>query len=699
MEQYMYQPLPTSSSIRLLKFDPGNEDLRCSFVIVDTNNAPSYIALSYVWGDPANPLPIYIDGKVVRITQNLHSVLLHFRKTPALLWADALCINQQDIPEKNTQVNMMSSIYQHAATVAVWLGTDEYGDADDIFEDAKAFIDFTTLVMESEGQFGHFDEVSGDIYWQLPDKRSIVSKLPEAIVTPDEEEIARLTRFLRLPYWSRTWVLQEIGLAKEAVILWGGKAFQWEAFGLFAMFLHRHCKALFIKLDLIAELERLVNVYLTFSPFRPMSTFLHVLHNVRRFNATDPRDKVFALLSHPAARTISPTITSLGWHGYRPAAPMACFLTADDRERYLIQVQFERRTEASESSRPLLPPLIQADYEKPKDEIYFELAMDHIQRHESLEILSTVQHNPNASDELFCPSWVPQWDYYVDAPIFGFYSSQSMASANKRPITTRSSPGEKTLTLRGALLTRITLHTEVLKPSSFNLPLPTTPTTADSPEVQSFWAENPIANLWLKGFRHLDPESYPVLTGEKFALYNQGASNVYSAYMSTWVAGMKVGQVTGNFALSIHTKAYWDRLFYGSEGDSSTSFPRITIEKDVHMDNPVLNSQLAWQQYRDAAMDVCNNRKFFYTKKGFFGIGPGALREGDFVGVLLGGDVPFILREVLDDEEMSWEERKHLNLPVPMDRKFQLVGECWVRGLMEGQAVGAMDFQRNITLV
>jgi hypothetical protein len=108
---------------------------------------------------------------------------------------------------------------------------------------------------------------------------------------------------------------------------------------------------------------------------------------------------------------------------------------------------------------------------------------------------------------------------------------------------------------------------------------------------------------------------------------------------------------------------------------------------------------MRWQRYRDSAAQVCNKRKFFFTRKGFFGLGPGALRDEDFVAVLLGADVPFVIREVVDSDEGSFEERLKANNPVPMGRQFQLIGECYVDGLMQGQAVTGVDTVRDITLI
>jgi hypothetical protein len=86
-------------------------------------------------------------------------------------------------------------------------------------------------------------------------------------------------------------------------------------------------------------------------------------------------------------------------------------------------------------------------------------------------------------------------------------------------------------------------------------------------------------------------------------------------------------------------------------------------------------------------------------RKGFFGIGPGTLREDDFVAVLLGADVPLVIRAVVGPEEGILEERMKANNPVPMDRKFQLIGECYVDGLMQGQGIIGVEIVRNITFI
>lgn len=55
----------------------------------------------------------------------------HIRKSngKVVIWADAVCINQQDIPERNRQLGIMSKIYRKAFRVIAYLG-DESEDRD-----------------------------------------------------------------------------------------------------------------------------------------------------------------------------------------------------------------------------------------------------------------------------------------------------------------------------------------------------------------------------------------------------------------------------------------------------------------------------------------------------------------------------------------------------------------------------------------
>ena len=58
------------------------------------------------------------------------------------------------------------------------------------------------------------------------------------------------------------------------------------------------------------------------------------------------------------------------------------------------------------------------------------------------------------------------------------------------------------------------------------------------------------------------------------------------------------------------------------------------------------------------------------------GLGPNVMRPGDIVCVLGGGVAPILLR--------------------PVDGHFQMVGECYVYGIMEGEAVQQWKMDRGV---
>lgn len=156
---FIYEDLPEHSgkkiSIRALALFPGaaGDPLQCQLravVLDDVGNAPACETLSYCWGDHPETELININGQDFNVRPNLEAALRHLRRTDRtrMLWADAICINQKNIPERNYHVSIMSLIYRQAERVVVWLGeasdtTEEalrllnkLSDASEIFSDA-----------------------------------------------------------------------------------------------------------------------------------------------------------------------------------------------------------------------------------------------------------------------------------------------------------------------------------------------------------------------------------------------------------------------------------------------------------------------------------------------------------------------------------------------------------------------------------
>lgn len=88
------------------------------------DEAPSFTALSYCWGQATTKKPLIIDGKTQTCGVNAEAALRHHRTgDDVYVWIDQLCINQVDDAEKSHQVQMMLRIYVAASRVTVWLST------------------------------------------------------------------------------------------------------------------------------------------------------------------------------------------------------------------------------------------------------------------------------------------------------------------------------------------------------------------------------------------------------------------------------------------------------------------------------------------------------------------------------------------------------------------------------------------------
>ena len=68
--------------------------------------------------------------------------------------------------------------------------------------------------------YGQMNTETAELTWTLIDGTSRIIALPHAIMLPDVEEKQRLAAFFSLPWFSRTWILQEVGLASHAVAKW-----------------------------------------------------------------------------------------------------------------------------------------------------------------------------------------------------------------------------------------------------------------------------------------------------------------------------------------------------------------------------------------------------------------------------------------------------------------------------------------------
>lgn len=105
----------------------------------------------------------------------------------------------------------MKEIYESACRTIVWLGDERPGST-------EVAIAFLRDCVKVDDQANVIDVVGAD------------QKLKEGIDDPRCELAWRelVTHIFRAPWWKRMWVIQEVAVAKEIVMLCGRHAFSWK---------------------------------------------------------------------------------------------------------------------------------------------------------------------------------------------------------------------------------------------------------------------------------------------------------------------------------------------------------------------------------------------------------------------------------------------------------------------------------------
>lgn len=93
--------------------------------------------------------------------------------------------------------------------------------------------------------------------------------------------------------------------------------------------------------------------------------------------------------------------------------------------------------------------------------------------------------------------------------------------------------------------------------------------------------------------------------------------------------------------------------------------------------------EASWEGFTTFGTALCHgvlSMRLGRTSKGYLGLFPMSSQKDDIVVVLFGGDVPFVLRR----------------LP---NGCMRLVGECYVHGLMTGEALTKLGLSETVLLL
>lgn len=222
LSPYEYSSIHAKDEIRILVLLPpvSSDDptICCHLESTRLADHPRYEAISYCWGAELFPETLHLPSGTLAITENLAAALRRFRwpDRPRRLWADAICINQQDIEEKGTQVALMANIYQNAECVLVWLGEGSPEIHEGVLAIRKLAGWAPTIGLQYENVLVQALEFQTQLW---SEENAIYVSLSELRASLD---FSPLYAFTYQDWFKRLWIVQEYCLATKLEIHNGG---------------------------------------------------------------------------------------------------------------------------------------------------------------------------------------------------------------------------------------------------------------------------------------------------------------------------------------------------------------------------------------------------------------------------------------------------------------------------------------------
>lgn len=522
--------------------------------------------------------------------------------------------------------------------------------------------------------------------------------------------------------FGRVWIVQEIGTMAPATLFWGGTSeIDWEV-------LYTVCKQLteFHELRRRFDIDtaRIKFVYQRFVPpdlatrHANRLSFIYELHRARHLAATDPRDRIFAFLGHYSVSSSAAT------------NPLLRDLVADyDKSTATIP-----RVYADAAARALLGG--ESVVRKSAEDSVYDSGYDSDENaiEPSLIALAAVQHEVDlaksdaewtklrhAERENYMPSWVPDWRTYT-SHIMSEPTSPHRASGGGSEHIGSSRDGSRlsrpvlawdqengTLRVRGVFVDVVARASTPIKPKAFH-------NKGKLALITQLWQdvcnEKPDAEGILfdldRQYRGAGGAGCSAFLAFTQALSNGGAATAlrwYDKSESAAAALQRFGNTVGDgdearqeaFYRAIPERewlvqgaTYLLRALQQENGQA-----RVASELQSLVDlaevmptsakgdengsrrgsgNGGENSEGSgpdadWVRSVNGAT---SNRVFACTKNGYYVLGPKVLAEGDVVCVLWGGKMCFCLRPLAEG-------------------RWLLVGECYVHGLMNGEAIDMLN--------
>ncbi|KAI0533749.1 heterokaryon incompatibility protein-domain-containing protein [Xylaria digitata] len=645
MAAHRYEPLPpvaevgkTPSFTRLMCLSPGTgtRPLECKLSIIDVANSPlRYEALSYVWGTEKAQQPIKCYGYDIPITLNLQHALLALRHPTLIrpLWVDAICINQQDMDERARQVAYMRLVYQYAGRVVVWLGPESPITKGGLAR-ARELCEYRTMLLATSRESGGITAPASHSNIQV-DRMMLEGLIAETgSAEAGAQSVSDLIQLLEIPYFERVWCIQEVVASKESICKSGSIEFNfYDLLSLAGLIVElRGPQKPYSPLRFWSQVYQQRNRQWSLHALKveaSVGSMLQVLMNMRNFQATDPRDRLFAIFG-------------ISDEGLRPMLANMDAIVSGNNARVLSTMQkafvwLGKQADAIGIQRTERNPAMTPNYTKSVMEVYRDFTRFMIRKSPRvLDVLSHVQHTCDPTPGTTWSSWVPRFDepqscsffphrlFLPGVPLNGHYAY--FAQLHDSP-------------LRGHQM-----EPNVLQLDGFRVD---EVASVCGPVRSDEAGTLPVEQLWSDLF------AFPLFPRTTLK-YIGGAEPLDTAFLLT-LCGGGVGLIVsmpdqlgelgdrlqGLQTLAEHARnqaRHWLASFYG--------FPGSAYQDMMPQSKSVREANLNTAYYHVGVWNYLHHRRVFRTRQGYLGLGPDTMKPGDQIVALYGGHMAFVLRQV-----------------------------------------------------
>ncbi|KAE9375137.1 HET-domain-containing protein [Stipitochalara longipes BDJ] len=595
-----------------------------------------YAALSYVWGDPSHTSSIILNDREIQVSTNLEIALRALSSRGEFqqrykLWVDAICINQKDFLERSRQIGKMAMIYSDARAVIAWLGEEgeRSGDAIKLIR----YLDYVSQDGFGKGLEGILREDPGYLgtgVWMA------------------------LHELMDRPYWYRLWVIQEVVLGASCLVLQcGNSRIDWPSF----------CRGICLLFDDLWTVK---------------DALLDREGSIQSVGLQYKRPHIWTTVTlHLVNRDLWP-LSRIADQGSQESMSFGRLLVLanaskaqDIRDKVYGLVGMMR----DDISQNIIP-----DYRLPPSRVYAAVAKTFITVYGNLEPI----REGNPWGQTASPSWAADWTWdgrnrhsRMTEAIWGPYwkakgqppvvrSAIPYHASGDRKMNISFSNADLFLTCRGFLLDEVD--------------------GLGAREYGYFdWLENTIDQP------ASETNAYGTFAALKEALWRALVKDRVAGGQKASARHSAILNLPSNFASAA---AQWNRLgwdwlprqggyYFRWSGFrvANRNFRLVGKPLDTYFEETVPDnaSEYDYTEVFSCADRTAKCRRFMTTKKGYIGWAPdnmygndhNQVRKGDQIAIIFGCSTPICIR--------------------PMAGYFQVIGEAYIQGLMEGEALRFLE--------